>query len=438
MQTRSLISHITNRNGLRKILANISWLSGDNILRMGVGLFVGVWVARYLGPEQYGTLNYAIALVALFSAFSKLGLDGIVVRNIVQDPASKDETLGTACALKVVGGLFTFVIAITTVAILRPGDTLILWIVSIIAAGMVWHALDVIEYWFQSKVASKYTVFAKTTAFILFSLAKILLILVQAPLIAFAMVALAEVMVGALGLAIVYRLTGHYITQWKFKLSQAKTLLKDSWPLIISGLAIMVYMRIDQIMLGQMVGDSEVGVYSAALKLSEAWYFIPMVISASVFPAIIKAKQQSEKLYYNRLQKLYNLMTWLAISIAIPMTFLSDHLVRFLFGSEYLGSGVILALHIWAAVFVFQGVARSKWMLTENLQKYGLCYYLVGCSINIALNLVLIPKYLGVGAAIATICSQAVVAIVAPALFKKTRISSTMLLKSFVWGGTTG
>lgn len=156
---------LEGRTALQKILANTGWLFVDKILRMGVGLLVGVWVARYLGPEQFGLYNYALSFVALFSAFATLGLDGIVVRDIVRDPSYKNEILGTAFILKLLGGISTLILAVGAVSLLRPHDNLTRWLVGIIAAGTIFQAFDVIDFWFQSQVQSKYTVYAKNVAF---------------------------------------------------------------------------------------------------------------------------------------------------------------------------------------------------------------------------------------------------------------------------------
>ncbi|MCR4321033.1 MAG: oligosaccharide flippase family protein, partial [Candidatus Brocadiaceae bacterium] len=142
---------------LQNILVNTGWLFADRILRMGVGLFVGVWVARYLGPEQFGLYSYALAFVSLFGAFATLGLDGIVVRDIVRDPACKYETLGTAFVLKLIGGSLTFLLVIIAISLLRPHDRLTHWLVGITAVGMIFQAFDTIDFWFQSQVKSKYT-----------------------------------------------------------------------------------------------------------------------------------------------------------------------------------------------------------------------------------------------------------------------------------------
>lgn len=285
----------------------------------------------------------------------------------------------------------------------------------------IFRAADTIELWFQSQVQSKYTVIAKNTAFLLNSLIKIALILTKAPLLAFAWVTLAEFAMSAIGLLIVYQAKESSLWLWRWSFSAAKTLLKESLPLIFSGFAILIFMKIDQVMLGQMIGNNEVGIYSAAVRISEIWYFIPGAIVSSVAPSIYAAKEKSESLYYQRIGHLLSLMTCISLAIALPMTFLSDKIIMVMFGSGYIEAGAILAVHIWTSLFVFMGLATSPWFIAEGLNHVSLGKTLFGAILNIILNLLLIPKYAGLGAAIATIISQAAAAFVCNAFDSRTQ-----------------
>ena len=412
---------IAHRPNLIKIVDNIGWLFFDKILRMGVGLLVGVWVARYLGPEQFGLLNFAQALTGLFGAIAGMGLQGIVVRDIVREPGGAKLTLGTAAVLQLIGGLVSFLLILVVIATLRPDDVLARTIVAILGSLMLLNASQIAVYWFESQVQSKYTVWVQNSVFLVFAAIKVLLILQQAPLIAFVWATLAEAAAVALILLIALWKCGLALTSLRVSADRAKILLRDSWPLIMSGIAIMIYMKIDQIMLGQMIGDQAVGIYSAVVRISEVWYFIPMSIVASVFPAILEAKKLSEAEYRARLQKLYDLMVWLSVSVALPMTFVATPLVKLLFGEAYVAAGTVLAIHIWASVFVFLGVASDKWFLVENRQLLGLQRTILGAIANVVLNFMLIPKYGVIGAAIATVISQALAAWVFDALQEVTR-----------------
>jgi PST family polysaccharide transporter len=412
---------IANRPNLVKILDNIGWLFFDKILRMGVGLIVGVWVARYLGPEQFGLFNFASAFVGMFGAVAGLGLQGVVVRDLVREHSSKEEILGSAAALQLVGGFVAYCLILATIFWLRPDDALAKTIVAILGSMMLFKASEVAVCWFESQVLSKFTVWVQNGAFLVFASIKVLLILTGAPLVAFAWVTMAEGVAVALMMLIVLGVRGPRARQLRMKVARVKTLFVDSWPLLLSGMAVMIYMRIDQVMLGQMVSDESVGIYSAAVRISEVWYFIPMTIVASVFPSIIEAKVCSEAQYYQRLQRLYDIMVLFSVSIALPMTFLSSAIVVQLFGKAYIESGPILAILIWASVFVFLGVASGKWFLTENRQILSFQRTALGMIVNVILNLLLIPRFGAVGAAIATVVSYTIAAFFADLLQNETR-----------------
>jgi PST family polysaccharide transporter len=417
--------------GLAKVLSNTSWLFADRIVRLIVGLFVGVAIARYLGPSQYGVYSYALVFVSLFGAIATLGLDNIVIRDIVRDPADKNVTLGTTLTLKLIGGICAIVVSIGLVNLLRPDDFTTRWVVAIIAFGMLFQSLDTIDFWFQSQVLSKYVVYAKSGAFLLISITKIVLLQIHAPLVAFAGASLAEIVLGALGLVFVYYITGGRMRLWRVGLQRAKQMLNISWPLMVSGMAIMVYMKIDQIMLGDIVGNTAVGIYAAAVRISELWYFIPTVITASVFPSIVAAKKIGDKKYYDRLQKLFALMTGLAFLIAIPVTLFSNIIIRLLYGDSFSGASTILSIHIWSVVFVFMGVAQLPWDATEGLTKLALLRTFLGAIINVVMNVLLLRQYGGIAAAISTVVAYAIAACVANGLSAKTRPILILQLKSF-------
>lgn len=401
-----MFSKLKSHQGFMKYFKNTSWLFGEKILRMVVGLFVGIWVARYLGPEQFGLFSYAQAFVGLFTAIAGLGLDGIIVRELVKDPSKQAVLLGTAFYLKLIGALLVL-LALAGAVTLSHQDSLTTLLIFIIASATVFQSFNIIDFFFQAKVLSKYVVYANIISLFISSFVKIGLIFTNASLIAFAWVVLFDSVILMLGF--IYYFQRHAklnIKKLNFSKAMAINLLKDSWPLILSGLVISIYMKVDQIMIKEMLNTEAVGQYAAAVKLSEAWYFIPMVIASSLFPAIINAKKQSEELYYARLQKLYDLMVWMAIAIALPMTFLSDWVVNLLYGEQYNQAGEVLMIHIWAGVFVFLGVAFSKYLTNENLTKKFFYRTFLGMLINVILNILLIPKYGINGAAIATLLGQ--------------------------------
>ncbi|WP_209262420.1 flippase [Thiorhodococcus minor] len=422
---------LSQRPGLLKILGNMGWLFFDKAVRMGVGLLVGVWVARYLGPEQFGKLSYAIAFVALFGPIATMGLPGILVRDLVREPDRASELLGTGAALQVMGGLLALLLAVSVVAFTRPDDPLMKTMVALIGFSLLFKAVDPIRYWFDSRVESKYAVWGDAVVLLTAAGVRVGLILVGAPLIAFVGLLVVEAALTALVLVFVYRRTRVTTDRWRFRIAWARKLLRNSWPLAFSGVAVMIYMKIDQVMLGAMLNDDAVGIYSAAVRISELWYFIPLAIASSVFPAILDAKRRSDEEYHLRLQQLFDMMVWLAASVALLMTLAATPIVIFLFGPEYSSAGGILALHIWAAVFVFLGVASGKWFLAENRQVLSLQRTALGALTNVLLNLWLIPRAGATGAALATVCSYGLAAMFFDVFQKETRFLFFMKARSF-------
>jgi polysaccharide transporter, PST family len=423
----NLRTRLEGRHGLQAIIGNMGWLFVDKFLRMGAGLFVGAWIARYLGPDQFGLLSFSFAFAALFGAFATLGLDGIVVRELVKNAERQNELMGSAFVLKLVGGAITVSTCFLAILLMHGREGLMLWLVGLSAAAFIFQSVNVIDFYFQARVQSRNTVIAANGAFILITLVKIFLVLTAAPLIAFAWAALGEAALTAAFLVVAYRVNHHSMRGWRYDGLVARELLRDSWPLLLSSLAALLYLRLDVVMLQQMVGDREVGIYAAATRISEVWYFLPMVVTASVSPSIIKCYGTDPDLYRSRLQRLYFYMTWMAIALSLPISLTSGWIVRLLYGVQFKQAGPVLAVHLWASVAVFLGVASSQYLLIEQLQKISFYRTLIGLICNIVLNLVLIPRFGAMGAAIATVVSYSM-ATFSMAFFKSTRAHSLQLL----------
>lgn len=394
-----------NRHELQRVIDNTGWLFADKIVRMGLGLIVGVWVARYLGPQQFGLLSFAGSFVTLFLALALLGLESIVVRELVRAPEHSENLLGAAFFLRILSGGLSFAAAILTIYLIRPAEPVTHLLVAISGGALIFQAFDVIDLWFQSEVKSRYVVIAKNSAFICCAMIRAALILAKARLTAFAVANALEIGLGALGLIIVYRMNGQSIFRWQIQADRVRRLLTESIPLVLSGIVFMIYLRVDQVMLGQMAGDREVGVYAAAVRVAEIWYFIPTAVVSSVFPNIIKARESDEGEFYRRLQKLYNLMAFLGYAVAIPVTFLAGFIIRALFGNAYAAAGPMLALLVWAGLFANLAVARNAYLFAMNWSRILLAAVTFGAAVNVLLNLLLIPKYGGMGAVIASLVS---------------------------------
>jgi len=430
-----LRDRISGRHNLQTVIGNSSWLFSDKILRMGGGLIVGVWVARYLGPGRFGLLNFAIAFTGIFSVIATLGMDGIVIRDLTKYPEKTDDILGSVFILRVVAALITFAIVMVWISIMRRGDTLMIWMVAIIAMQFIFQSLNVIDLYFQSKVQSKYTVYATNAAFLLVTAAKIVLLVLKAPLVAFAWTISIEIAIASAFLLVVYRVRGLVITSWRAKLPIMRDLLRDSWPLILNGISVMISVRIDQVLIGQMLNDKQVGIYSAAARISEVWYFIPFAISTSMLPLLVESRKQSEALYYERLQKHSNILALIAIGFVVLITILAGPITRVLYGAAYAGSAGVLRILIWGGSLIPVAVTWSYWMLLENRIKTMFYFNVFGAILNVILNLLLIPHFGIIGSAYATLISYNAWLFVLCPFMKSQRKVLGMMLKamSLVW-----
>ena len=389
----------------QKLVGNTGWLFADKLLKAVGELTVGIWLARYLGPDQFGTLSFAIAFVALFTPFYTLGLDKIVVRDIVQHPEQARETLGSALGLRLAAGVVIAAGVTGLAVVLRPSEPLLQGLIGLMAFGMVFQASDVVTFWFQSQIQARRDVVARSSAYGLTTLARIGCIIARAPLSVIGLTYVFEPMARAFGLTVIYWKVEGFKQKWNFKVKQALKLLKQSWPLIFSSIAIMVYMRIDQVMLGQIATNESVGIYSAAVKISEGWYFIPVTIASSIFPAIVQLKGVDETSYHKQLKNLLKLIVAISYSIILVLVLFSRPIIVTLFGIDYLESSTVLMIHAWAGVFASLGTVRGLWMITENHLNLTLAFTFFGALLNIVLNYLLIPDFLAIGASIATLIS---------------------------------
>jgi O-antigen/teichoic acid export membrane protein len=374
--------------------------------------------------------SYAIAFASIFGVIATLGLDSIVVRDLVNHPENRSGILGTTFILKIVAGIGTYFLIFISSYAIHIDNPQAHWLISIISLGLIFQAWDTIDFWFQSEVQSKYTVFAKSTAFILVSLSKVILILVKAPLIAFAWAAVAEIFIGSLGLTITYLRRDISVKKLRYSRQLASQLIRDSAPLIFSGIMIMLYMRIDQIMLASMASEREVGLYAAAVRLAEAWYFIPSVIVPSIFPNLLATRQQDEKAFYTKLQSLYNTMAIIAYAISIPTMLLSSWIIHIFFGPGYSDAAPMLAVLIWSTLFVNLGIARSSFLTAMNWAHLHFMTVGFGCIVNIALNLVFIPFYGGLAASISTFIAYGFAVYIACFFHRKLFKTAKMLTRS--------
>jgi polysaccharide transporter, PST family len=417
----NLVAKLKQHKGARESLSNIGWLSGDRLIRMLGAVLVGTLVARYLGPEQFGFLNYGLAIYGLFNIVSNLGLDSLVVRDLALDASSEPHVLGTAFVLKALASVATTLTAIIAARILDPHHRELVIIVALMSFASISQALDVIDYFFQAQTRSRYSVVPRNIAFIAASLARLAAVLAHASLLAFAWIAALEVLCAELGLTVTYFRYRRRWPRWNWRASRAQTLLSESWPLLISSVMVMIYLRTDQVLLGKLSSMEAVGNYTAAIRFSEIWYAIPVIVTASVMPKLLKARDANPVRYYARIQTFYETMILVSVVITLGTLAFGPLAIRLLYGRQYSSAAGILSIHIWAGIFVSLGCVGSQQYVHERITITALHRSGISAVINVVLNLLWIPRWGGIGSAMATLVAQSFAGYFYDALDPRTR-----------------
>ena len=414
--------------GVKKYFTNTSWLIMERISRLLLAFLTTILIVRYLGPEKFGLYSYSISIVSLISVLAYAGLENILTRELVKHPEKLNELLGTGFILRLTGAiLIIIVLVIIGFAVKEPKLNFLM--ILIIGTANVFQPFGVIDFYFQSKVQVKYSVIVQSASFFLLTIARILSIVLHAPVSVFAILIAVEALVCAIGYTIAYSSQGNKMFEWKYDRAVAKEFLQDSWPLILSGLAVSTFAKIDQVLLKFLVNEAGVGFYSAAVRIVEAWYFIPMAITTSIFPAILNAKQTNEFEYKKRLEKLYDLMSVISIGIAIIISALSGTIIQLFYGERFISSAPVLSIYIWSGVATFLGVASNQFLIAENLTKLSLYRSVFGMVANILLNFLLIPLYGINGAALATLISYFMSTFFI-GIFKESREQARLMIRS--------
>lgn len=411
-------------------LLSTLWLASEKLFSMALVLLTTLILARHMGPEVFGQLNYLLAIVTLLTPFAAMGLNAIVTRELVLSPQENDKILGSALGVR----LFFATLA-SLIVLLLSGSFIVAdlrFVFSLLLVANIFTAFLVFDYWLQAHVANKYAVKARLSVLALLTLIRLVAVYYDAALSFFVILAAAELILTALAFLLVYALKGEGLAKLSFCYVTAKALLSQSWWLMLSGLAAIVYLKIDQVMLGQMSTDEQVGIYSVASRLSEVWYFFPVALVSSFFPKLLQAKKTSEITYRQNLQKLCDVLFIIALVIALTVLLIAEPIVILLFGDAYQASAIVLSIHIWAGIFIFMRALLSKWIIAENLLRFSLVTQLAGALLNVLANYILIPEFAAIGAAVATVLSYAVASYLALFLHRATWPMAKIMSFSFL------
>lgn len=396
------IKALKKNKSVMNYLKNSSWMLAEYGLKIFSGIFVGIYVARYLGPEEFGLLSYALAIVSIFTIISRLGMESILVRDLSKYPEKRQAYMGTAFILMLLTSIACILI-LSVLVFFIEADKRTQGYIFVISLGMLFQAAAVIDFNFQSQIQAKYSSIAKSVAVTLIAVTKIILVWLNSELFLFASVYALELFVISLALFFTHKLKNEPNFIGFFNLRLIRPLLKSAWPMILSGIASILYTRIDQIMIKNMLGAHELGIYSAATKIFDGWVIIPAVISISLLPAIVRIKSGSEKIYIDNLSKLFTILFWSGVFTASITSLAAKWVVYYTFGDAFIEAQFVLAIIMWTAPFTALGSVTTRYLTVEGMEKKIAMRTFLGLIINIVINYILIPIYGIEGAAVATL-----------------------------------
>ena len=420
------------KNALKsKNAKNASWIIGEQIFQMLVSFVIGVISARYLGPSNYGALNYTASFVAFMTPFATLGMHGVVVKKLIANPDKEGIYLGSTMFFRIVSSLLSSLAILLMVYVLDIDDTLKLYLAGLQSIALVFQAVNMLDAWFQRHLKAKYVSLAKMVACIVVSCYKIYLLVSAKSVVWFAFSNSLTFIVIAAVLVWFYNKQGGQKLSCSFDVG--REVLSESWHFIMSGLMVAIYGQIGKIMVGQYMTDAEVGFYTMAAMLASIWNFVPTAIINSMQPTIMEYKHKGdEKMYMLRLQQLYSFLIWLCIGVSVFVWIIGKYVIQLLYGDAYMGAVAPLQILIWAEVFSMLGVARGIWILCENKNRYIKYLLGVGAVYSLVMNFLLIPAYGIIGASIVAVSTQIVTSIIAPLFFKGTKIHTKIILDAFL------
>lgn len=402
------------------VLKNASWIFTGKLFLALSGLVVSVIISRYLGPEENGIFNYVLAFTTLFSAISGMGMEEIAVKEFNIRSDDSGSILFSGFILKLCGGISACVLTIIASNIVKISYDKRIYII-IISISFIFQAFDIFLYWFQSQSSNKTVVLCQNFIRIIFIILKLLLAVFKGNLLHFVIITTIETIILSVSLVFIYQYNSIKAGKLSFNKAIFGKLFRLSWPLMLSGIAASIYMKIDQVMIGEMLGDYELGIYSVAVRLAESWYFIPIGVGAAVLPFIAKSYKESEEKMNQLMQVYADGMTLIAYAASIGIVLFAKPIIYILFGSKYLSADNLLILYVWSGVFVNFGLIRGSYVSIKECTRISVYGTIMGAVGNVLLNAWLIPTYGATGAVWATIIAQMLAALLSSFFFKETR-----------------
>lgn len=420
----------------KRVIANASWIIVSRIIQAFFAVIISMLTARYLGPSNFGIINYVASLVAFATPVMKLGLDAILVREIINHPDEEGQTLGTATVLNLISSVLCMLGTVTFCALVNRGEDEIIIVCLLYSLMLPAQAVEMIMYWYQAKLLSKYTSLVSLGAYILISAYKIFLLICNKNVYWFAISNAIDYMLIGIVLHILYRKLGS--SPLSFSLSKAKQMLSQGKFYIVSAMMVTVFAQTDKIMLKYMIDETATGFYAAATTCAGMTSFVFAAIIDSARPSIFENKQKGEEYYERSVRMLYCEIIYLSLAQCLVITVFSKHIIYLLYGAAYKPAISALRIVVWYTTFSYMGSVRNIWILAEGKQKYLWILNLSGASANVLLNIWLIPRLGVTGAAMASLITQFFTNVSMSAIIRPLRRNNELMFSALdlrnIWG----
>lgn len=417
-----------------KTVKNAGWLIFGRIIQMAINFFVGIYTTRFLGPSNFGLINYASAYTGFFASVCTLGINSVIVKELVNNREKEGTVLGTSIVLKIISSFLSAISIICIVSVADDGEPMTLAVVALCTLGMIFNVFETFNYWFQSKLKSKVTAIATLVGYLIAAIYRVFLIVTGKSVVFFAFATSLDYIVVGIVLIAVYKTEGGQ--RLSFSKEYGRSLLRSSWHFILPSLMVSIYAQTDKFMLKQMISDAEIGYYSTATALCTSWCFVLQAVIDSFYPAIMEDYKRGYIASYEKKNKLlYSVVFYISVAVSLIICIFSAQIIHFLYGDSYMPSVMPLRIITWYTAFSYLGVARNAWIVCENKQKYLKWVYGAAAVSNVILNFIFIPRFGASGAAAASLIAQIITTMIAPAFIGPLRPNTKMMLDSLVLRG---
>ncbi len=416
-----------------KEVKNAGWLIGGKVAQMFLSLVVGSISARYLGPNNYGLINYASSFTSFFMAFCTLGLNSVIIKDFVDNPNEQGVALGSSILLRVISSFCSAIMIIAISFVTDAGEKVTIAVVALSSISLVFHAVDTIHYWFQAQYKSKITATVSLFAYLVTSAYKITLLILGKDVRWFAFATSVDyIFIGVMLFMVYKKYNGPKLT---FSWAKAKYLLSKSYHYILSGMMVVIYGQTDKIMLKQMLDEAAVGYYSAGTTICNMWVFVLAAIIDSMYPTILNLYGKSKEAFDKKNKQLYAIIFYMSVFVSLMFCLFGDLAIRILYGETFAPAATPLKIVTWYTGFSYLGVARRAWIVSNDRQKYLKNIYLFAAIFNVILNFLLIPYFGASGAAFASLLTQIFTSLIFPYCIKGLGENAKLMMEAICLRG---